>query len=1015
LTQALRLANHGPSRHTFVDWPSHGDFVRALIDGSTELDGVILVVDATRGIEAQTREQLRLCVDLGIHAVVPFISKIDPEASAVSGAQLANEVRRLLAEVGTGGNMTPVLLGNPIEVVEAGSASGVGWLDALIESVDALEPPTPDVDAPFLMPIEDVFTIRGVGTVVIGRIAEGAIISGQTVDLVGGQTPRPVIAERVDLAEQLPDLGQAGDTAGLLLRGVEEHEIRRGSVLARSAAVIPCKTFTAQVYLLPREEGGRDTPFVHGYRPQFYFETTDVTGQAHLPAGTPSVEPGETVEIEVDLIAHTALRARQRFAIREGGRTIGAGIVTRMAESDGPVESHPEASLPAGSRGADPESGRGRGIEPEHSIGRGGEGAEPDPGSVRSRGGSRGRGGKEANPDEDERDQDSWTHGVPSRELYADLTLFDEAGNRVDDTRDVLCEGMDYTLEIALRRERTGVAYSSDPEPAGPVPADTPARLLAVVSARETDFTVAEPVQFIDLPSGAETDSSFDARFEITPMRRTPDANDLAELEIRLYYELNLIEHVVLIVEVQRPRMCASGSALALDPPIRIDQMQEVARGYSDIIRDLKPRHMSIDLRTVPTGVRFSITVASEAAPNVPAREVSLHGHSDIGIGDLTGAVNRMRELLRVIAMDRFAGVVDGPAQLFTKSVRELAIQGRDLWSLLFRRGQDSAMWNIGEWIKAHPPAEGAMVEVRLMDGPQSFVFPWALLYDGPDPNSGEVDLDGFWGLRYGIEQKPGKGPPSSDLAQGSTDGLDLAFMMWTGFPNANDQATLLNTLASESAGRLQVHATIETPRDFYAHVEECDSDILYFYAHGNTRPSQADSDYRELERAVERIEALEEGSPQRKALEAFYRLIKDPKFEPDESWIALSLGRLFLNDLRANPMRLNKRPIVFLNTCESAQVLPGLTDSFVSLFLERKARSVIGTECVMTNQFAHPFSEHLLRDLLTGVPLGEALRRARLHFMSRNNPLGLAYTLYGSGTTRYEPSVINSAETSPH
>lgn len=192
---------------------------------------------------------------------------------------------------------------------------------------------------------------------------------------------------------------------------------------------------------------------------------------------------------------------------------------------------------------------------------------------------------------------------------------------------------------------------------------------------------------------------------------------------------------------------------------------------------------------------------------------------------------------------------------------------------------------------------------------------------------------------------------------------------------------------------------------------KNCDADILYFYTHGNTRPVEADSGYSELERIRRHYEKLPDNDPGKAALKDFYLLITDPYFEPDETWIALTWGRLFLSDLRAEPVRLNRNPIVILNMCQSAQVLPEISESFVSFFLDRKARSVIGTECPMTNQFAHPFSRILLRELLGGDPLGEALRTARRYFIKKRNPLGLAYTLFGSATTHYRPEVVHSAQ----
>ena len=495
----------------------------------------------------------------------------------------------------------------------------------------------------------------------------------------------------------------------------------------------------------------------------------------------------------------------------------------------------------------------------------------------------------------------------------------------------------------------------------------------------------------------------------MTPLRRTADAEDLAEIEVRIYYELNLVEHLVLKAEVIGRNETSIYSRLGLSVPIFIEQDQSIGRSYETIVRDLGPRQLSMDIRRAGDLYRFNIAVKDESA--TANHTVLLHARSEIGAADLTRELNRVRELWREIAMERYAVGVDGSERVFRETLRELARAGRDLWSLLFRGQQDSAIWHIGEWLRKHPPADGALVEIKLLEGTTSFVFPWSLLYDGRVPRSrGEMpDPEGFWGLRYSIEQKPANGLYSCDEAVNTATGpLKLAFMLWESFSNAEDQKRLLTRIAGESRNRLGVSMPpVNDPEQFYDLIAECDADILYFYTHGHTRPPEVDSAYSDLRRVKERYEKLPEDSPARAGLKDLYRFITEPGFKPDESWIALTYGRLYLRDLRAEPVRLDHRPIVILNMCQSAQILPGVSESFVSFFLDRKARSVIGTECPMTNEFAHPFSQQLFEELLRGRPLGEALRKARRYFIEKRNPLGLAYTLFGSAAARYKPGVL--------
>lgn len=603
------------------------------------------------------------------------------------------------------------------------------------------------------------------------------------------------------------------------------------------------------------------------------------------------------------------------------------------------------------------------------------------------------------------------------RKLYADLTIFDHTGtHRIDDTVEPLVENRSYHLEVALRRVRTGVSYKGHPpQEVAPPPGDEEVELFVVISSREQDFDVPEPVQTIILPAKIDADSKLNANFIITPKRRTTDANDLACIEVRIFYELNLIEHLVLKAEVLDQNADSVYSRLGLPAPIYIEQFFHIGRSYSDIKRDLRPRQMSIDVRRSGDFYHFNFTFLADS-PNASAgngRKVVMHARAEISPTDLTRELNRIRKVWLEIAMERYATSVEGRRPVFDKSLRELALAGRDLWSLLFRGPQDAAMWNIGQWLEKHPPSEGSVIAINLLDGATTFVFPWSLLSDQEffDGDDTPPDPKRFWGLRYNIEQKPANGPfiPDKTVDIG-TQGLRLAFMVWASFRNAKDQEDLLSQFVVDSGNRLTVTVPpINRPSNFYNLVKNCDEDILYFYTHGYTRPVEADAGHNELDRVRQFYENMPDNAPAKAALKDFYEIIAGPDFKPDESWIALSNGRLYLRDLRAKTVRLNRNPIVILNMCQSAQVLPGISESFVTFFLDRKARSVIGTECPMTNEFAHPFSQQLFKELLEGRTLGEALRQARRYFIDKRNPLGLAYTLFGSATTRYDPAVLPS------
>lgn len=325
-----------PNRHyAHVDCPGHADYVKNMITGAAQMDGAILVVSAADGPMPQTREHILLAKNVNVPSLVVFLNKVDMVDDAEMVDMVEEEVRELLSEYGFPGEDIPVVRGSALKALEGDSSElGAPSVLKLMEAVDNYIPlPARDVDKDFLMPVEGVFSIAGRGTVATGRIEKGIVKIGQPAQLVGmREEPIDTTVTGIEMFRKNLDEGQAGDNAGLLLRGVKKEDVVRGMVIAKPGTITPHKKFKAEVYVLSKDEGGRHSPFFNGYRPQFYFRTTDVTGVVTLPEGREMVMPGDNVNLEVELIAPVAMEADLRFAIREGGRTVGSGIVTEIVE-----------------------------------------------------------------------------------------------------------------------------------------------------------------------------------------------------------------------------------------------------------------------------------------------------------------------------------------------------------------------------------------------------------------------------------------------------------------------------------------------------------------------------------------------------------------------------------------------------------------------------------------------------------------------------------------------------------
>ena len=318
--------------YAHVDCPGHADYVKNMITGAAQMDGAILVIAATDGPMAQTREHILLSRQVGVPKMVIFMNKCDQVDDAELLDLVEMEIRGLLDEYGFDGDNTPIVRGSALKALE-GDADAVAAIDKLMDEVDTWIPtPERDTDKPFLMSIEDVFTITGRGTVVTGRVERGRLNLNDTVEIVGIKDTRSTVVTGIEMFRKQLEFAEAGDNAGVLLRGISREEVERGQVLAKPGSVTPHKKFTAQVYVLSKEEGGRHTPFFANYRPQFYFRTTDVTGVIELPAGVDMVMPGDNIEITVELIHPIAIENGTKFSIREGGRTVGAGNVSNIIE-----------------------------------------------------------------------------------------------------------------------------------------------------------------------------------------------------------------------------------------------------------------------------------------------------------------------------------------------------------------------------------------------------------------------------------------------------------------------------------------------------------------------------------------------------------------------------------------------------------------------------------------------------------------------------------------------------------
>jgi len=335
ITIALHHSEYETEKRHYahIDAPGHADYIKNMITGAAQMDGAILVVSATDGPMPQTREHILLARQVGVPAIVVFLNKCDVVDDPELIDLVEAEVRELLKKYDFPGDTTPIIRGSALKAAESTDVNNE-WTKKVLELMDAVDTfvpePVRDVDMPFLMPIEDVFSIEGRGTVVTGRIERGRIKVNEEVEIVGMRDTQKTTVTGIEMFNKQLDEGMAGDNAGVLLRGLKKEDVERGQVIVKTGSVTPHTEFEAESYILTKEEGGRHTPFFTGYKPQFYIRTTDVTGDVILPAGTEMVMPGDTIKFTVKLVVPVALEEKQRYAIREGGKTVGAGVVTKI-------------------------------------------------------------------------------------------------------------------------------------------------------------------------------------------------------------------------------------------------------------------------------------------------------------------------------------------------------------------------------------------------------------------------------------------------------------------------------------------------------------------------------------------------------------------------------------------------------------------------------------------------------------------------------------------------------------
>lgn len=553
-----------------------------------------------------------------------------------------------------------------------------------------------------------------------------------------------------------------------------------------------------------------------------------------------------------------------------------------------------------------------------------------------------------------------------------------------------------YQLEVAIRVTPRGQVPPS--EERRPIREPRQKRSVTLyVNVVGPDFEIEEPVQTIELPP--QGDSTENAWFRVRPTERTDNARTRAQLQVRIYWEFNLLEAVVISAEVAGPFDDASHSQIGLDQPIEFDHRREVESWDLDF-DNILPREMHIDITRDEDAYLLHFVFRNAVNKEIEFTDVPAR----LTEGDLEDDLLNIRKALWNITMsDPYGDRLEGVKDDFARQMNHLARRGRKLWVKLFKRDRNSSLFDIGQWLEDHPLPPDKMIQVSVAKDAQTFVFPWSLMYDQVPPQDDKKklpDLDGFWGLRYVIEQRlPGRAVADEVIAL--DDGFEVGFMLWP-FDESKEQTRVVQAFTARWRGTLTKGKPIIGASDAYDSLLDCHSQLLYYFTHGHTRRRAADIGGLDF---VQIYEALPEDSPIRKRpfWKELYDAVKGEDFESDSSWIKLRYGKLGLDQLYEGDVRLHNHPIVFLNMCESAQATPSLSDSFIHFFINRGARSVIATECTMRPLFAHHFSQRFFEALSRGDSVGQAILDARRAFIGMENPIGLAYSLFGSAGTRFD------------
>lgn len=594
---------------------------------------------------------------------------------------------------------------------------------------------------------------------------------------------------------------------------------------------------------------------------------------------------------------------------------------------------------------------------------------------------------------------------------YADFTFYREVkkpGNEVPKGEPLRTKRW-YELEVAVRVKPTGISPADDKRrPIRQPRQEGDVVLLVTATTEDEDFEIKEQVRTLTLPPSGDSPPNKSAIFKVRPLTRSTSEKDRAKIEIRILYKLNLLEAVTIRAEVADEED-GEGSQFGLSEPVSYVHQEFLKQQYSDF-DDLAPRELHIDVERPGNNFVLTFTLIDHAGD-----KLALTGSTRLTPTDLEDLTLTAREIFERQALSKtFVQGVEGKLGEWRDNLRALASHGNFCWKRLFKLDAQGSLFQIGKFLEENPPAEDGIIQVTIREEARQFIFPWSLLYPKalPERIYDLPETRDFWGWRCVIEQRIGDQTSHTD-APVTVDGkLNLAFMLWQDFRNANQQEELMADFVGRSAGTLEVSAPpITKKEDFTKLINNLDAQILYFYTHGHTRLQQGDIGYGKLLPSfIKRYEELETDNPGRQTMKLLYETIKGDKgekFQQEDSWIELSHGRIYHTEL-LDIDELPTQPLVFLNMCESAQITPSLSEGFIYLFLNRKARAVIGTECMMTVEFAHPFAKSVLERLLAGDSLGQAMLTARREFIKLRNPLGLAYTLFGSATLCFKPPRFN-------